>query len=230
MGTIESSREFWEEKARENAVWYISSFGPYDNRDLHDFWQSGDRIWSDLKLMVEYVPKPTDVVVDIGCGIGRLARVIAPDVGHVHGFDLSSEMVRRAEELLISNATFHVAEGCVLHPLPDASADFVFAYNVFQHLPSHCALREYLLEMLRVCRPGGRIAFTLAIRNWKTSLLPLSRCRAWLREKSTGPSGLHKDEWVGIRPSRSDVTKLSPTPLRWQLMHGDKWLFWASKQ
>lgn len=43
---------------------------------------------------------PDDAILDVGCGVGWLARLIAPRVsqGRVAGLDVSDEMVRRARE------------------------------------------------------------------------------------------------------------------------------------
>jgi len=51
----------------------------------------------------------------------------------------------------------------------------------------------------------------------------------WVREKiaSGGPRGLYRREWIGIRPGRDDVHALSPVPLDFTPLHGDKWLFWG---
>jgi SAM-dependent methyltransferase len=222
MADLKTSREFWEEKATENAAWYISSYGSYHDRDMDGFWQSGIAIWDDLKRETGYAPKPTDVVVDIGCGIGRLTRAIAREVGQVHGFDISQHMLEEARKLGLPNAAFHETEGNSLRPLPDKSCDLVLAYNVLQHMPSTEVLGEYLREMARVSRGG--IAFTLSPRDWKTHLLPFLRVRSWLRD-GKGPRGIYKSEWTGIRPPRSEVQALSPLPLQFSALHGDKWLF-----
>jgi SAM-dependent methyltransferase len=222
MADLKTSREFWEEKATENAAWYISSYGSYHDRDMDGFWQSGIAIWDDLKRETGYTPKPTDVVVDIGCGIGRLTRAIAQEVGHVHGFDISLHMLEEARKLGLPNAAFYETEGNSLRPLPDRSCDLVLAYNVLQHMPSTEILGEYLREMARVSRGG--IGFTLSPRDWKTYLLPLLRVRSWMRD-GEGPRGTYKREWTGIRPTRSEVQALSPLPLQFSVLHGDKWLF-----
>jgi 2-polyprenyl-3-methyl-5-hydroxy-6-metoxy-1,4-benzoquinol methylase len=225
MADLKTSREFWEEKANENAAWYISSYGSYHDRDMDGFWQSGNTIWDDLKRQTGYRPKPTDIVVDIGCGIGRLTRAIAREVGCVHGFDISQNMLQEARKLGLPNATFHQTEGNSLRPLSDKSCDLVLAYNVLQHMPSTEVLGQYLREMTRISR--GLIAFTLSPRDWKTYLLPLLRVRSWIRD-GKGPNGIYKREWTGIRPRRSSVSALSPVPLQFSLLHGDKWLFYGN--
>jgi ubiquinone/menaquinone biosynthesis C-methylase UbiE len=229
---LDANRRFWDEKAQENAYSYVSSYGPYEERNLAEFWSSGLRIWNDLKTALAYLPTARDVVVEIGCGVGRLTRAIAPDVARVHAFDLSAEMLARARELRLANVSFHPSDGHSLTGIPDGSADLVLAYCVFQHLPSEEVLAAYLREMLRVARPGGLVAFTLTPRTWHTSIEILFRARRWLKERRAGrgPRGLYQREWVGIRPARGTVQRLSPVPLTESVMHGDKWLFHCRKE
>ena len=230
MATIESSRKFWNEKASQNAYWYISSFGPYENRDLEQFWNSGAMIWRDIQNATGFRPSSNQHVVEIGCGVGRISRAIAADVSQIDAFDISKEMVERARELKLSNANFHVGSGEGLHPAPDHSADFVLAYCVFQHLPSMELLAGYLREMVRVAKPGATIAFTLSARPWYYPAFPLLRSISWAKShfRKGGPSGLYKKEWVGIRPTRSAVQAISPLPLKTVDLHGgDKWLLWG---
>jgi len=223
-------RSFWDTKAKENPYWYVSSYCDYDSqRDLADFWASGHQIWADLKRQLHYSPKPTDIVVEIGCGVGRLTRAIAPEVGQVEAFDISEEMLRIAKASSVENAKFRLADGFNLASIKDSSADLVLAYCVFQHLPSLGALRDYLLDMVRVAKPGAIVAFTLTARDWRTNLVPLFRVKAYLCElvSRSGPRGLYRKEWTGIRPSEKSVRKISPIRIRRVTMHGDKWLFWG---
>lgn len=229
MATLESSAKFWDEKARENAPWYISTYGPYAGRNEEEFWASGRRIWADLKARTGYTPGPGDAVVEIGCGIGRLTRAIAPEVGVVHAFDISAEMVRQAGRNGPPNAQFHVTGGDSLQPLADGSADLVLAYCVLQHLPSEAILQRYLQEMTRVARAGALVAFTTAPRGWRARLLPLARVKAALTgaRRGPGPQGLHRKEWAGIRPSRRRVRSLCPMAIEHAELDGDRWLFWG---
>ena len=226
-------RSFWDEKAREDPYWYVSSSCPYGTpRDIAAFWASGERIWGDIKAAVRYNPEPTHTVIEIGCGVGRITRAIAQDVGHVDASDVSSEMLHIARRADIPNVTFRATEGFSLAPLPNKCADFVLAYCVFQHLPSSTALRTYLGEMVRVAKPGAIVAFTLTPRDWQFYCMPLLRIRAYLREcfGRTGPKGLYRREWVGIRPSRITVHRASSISLRCVVLHNDKWLFFGERQ
>jgi arsenite methyltransferase len=56
--------------------------------------------------------RPRDVVLDVGCGTGSLAMRLSPSCAHVHGLDVSSEMIRiarcKTKAAEVTNVTFHV--------------------------------------------------------------------------------------------------------------------------
>jgi 2-polyprenyl-3-methyl-5-hydroxy-6-metoxy-1,4-benzoquinol methylase len=228
MTRLDASRKFWDEKARENPYWYVSSAGPYEGRDMADFWASGPRIWSDLKHITGYKTYPEAVIVEIGCGVGRLTRALAQEAGHVHAFDVSSEMLKvAAASITESNVTFHLATSPELPQLPEGCADLFVAYCVFQHLQGTDMLRRYLEAAARVLKPGGLLIFSLTPPDWRDRLAVALRARRWLVELSSadGPRGLYKREWYGIRPSKREVEQICPIAVRQTDLHGDKWLF-----
>lgn len=121
---------------------------------------------------------PASDVLEIGCGLGRIAFAIRYLVrgGTYTGF----EIVRRKVEFLqthfhpahsnfsfvwadVSN-TYYNPGGAVnptqyRFPADDASKDIVYAASVFTHMaPEHTA--HYLREAARVVRPGGRCIFS----------------------------------------------------------------------
>lgn len=112
---------------------------------------------------------PGEAVLDAGCGLGfdtqRLARLTGPR-GQVLGLDASDVMVSGARALLTDD-TAHVgyATGDVTAlDLPDASFDVVHCERVLQHLEEP---GRAVAELVRVLRPGGRIA--LLDTDWFTS-------------------------------------------------------------
>lgn len=232
MSGLEASRQFWDEKARENPYWYVSSAGPYDGRNLAEFWASGPKIWHDLKSSSGYQPRHSHTVVEIGCGVGRLTRAIAPEVGRVFAFDLSAEMLAIARKSVeAANASFHRAETPALPEIADASVDAFVAYCVFQHLPDLDVLRAYLNTAARVLKPGGRLIFTMTPRTWRDSIAFALRLRRYLveRRSAQGPRGLYRNEWYGIRPTTQEIARLCPIKTKNLLLHGDKWLFFGTR-
>lgn len=231
MADLASSKRFWEEKAKENPLWYVSSYGSFAHRDAAQFWQSGDRIWREIKREAGYRPTATDTVIEVGCGVGRLTRAIATEVAVCHAFDISEAMLARAREAIGRGVAFHLASGASLRPVGDSVADLVLAYSVFQHLPNEAALGANLAEMVRVAKPGALIVFTTAPKDWRSRLLPLSRVKSVLMAafRRTGPKGTYKKEWVGIRPSRTRVERLCPMRLEFRALPGERWLYWGRK-
>lgn len=232
MRADQSIKAFWDQAADDNPYWYVSSFGSYDaKRNLNDFWASGTDIWRDIKRVAEYAPGPTDTVMEIGCGVGRLTRAIGPEVGRVVALDISDKMLAIARQGNLPNAVFRLASGFTLPDFEDASVDVALAYCVFQHLPSRAALKSYLAEMYRVTKAGGLIAFTLPPRDWWTFLLPALRVRAFLRERlaGSGPKGVYRKAWVGIRPGAATVAGMSPIPLQRRALDAGRILYFGRK-
>lgn len=232
MPTVPTIKSFWNRAAEQNPHWYVSSYGSYDaHRNLDEFWASGHTIWMDIKRVMGYTPGSGDTVVEIGCGIGRLTRAIAPEVGRVIAFDISENMLAIARQANLSNVEFRMAQGFSLPEVPDSSANLSLGYCVFQHLPSHTALKSYLAEMYRVTKTGGMIAFTLTPRDWRTWLMPALRARAYLREhfSSGGPKGVYRKEWVGIRPSASAVSDISPIRLQRRALDAGRILYFGMR-
>lgn len=94
-----SIKSFWNEAAETNPYWYVSSYGDYSAaRNLDEFWASGRAIWTHIKRVTGYAPHSDDTVVEIGCGVGRLTRAIAPEVGRVIAFDISDSMLSIARQ------------------------------------------------------------------------------------------------------------------------------------
>jgi len=96
-------------------------------------------------------------VLNIGCGIGRVERHLAPLVGELFAVDVSGEMIRRARERLASFGNVvlrEVASDEYLAFFPDGFFDLVFSLLVLQHVEKEDAFR-YLEDARRVLRPGG---------------------------------------------------------------------------
>ncbi len=101
--------------------------------------------------------KPADTFLEIGCGVGRVGRVLAPFVKEWVGCDVSANMLGIAKRRLLglNNIRLQEISGYDLAPIPDNSIDAVYTTVVFMHLEEWDRY-VYVLEALRVLKPGGR--------------------------------------------------------------------------
>lgn len=108
----------------------------------------------DLALIAHFasiVPEPRRVV-DAGCGAGRMLPVLSEMGCSVEGFDVSPEMVRRAQQ---DHPEFTTQVGSMTaFPLATDSVDGVFCWYSTIHAPDR-AVVEAFREARRVLTSGG---------------------------------------------------------------------------
>lgn len=164
MSGAESER-YWDERARENALFYVDNRVDYSDPDTDAFWRGGDEALAHMLGAVGLELRGDETVADIGCGVGRMVRALAGRVSRVYGIDVSSEMLAQAAEYNahLGNAEWLKGDGTSLGVLADASVDGCFSHVVFQHLPRAEMTLGYVREMGRVLRPGGWALFQVSM-------------------------------------------------------------------
>ena len=131
--------------------------------------------WSGLDQL-----PPGSTVLDVGCGIGGSARILARDYGlDVLGISISEAQIARARALtptsLASRCRFAVMDALDLD-LTDCSFAAVWSVEASPHMPDK---QRYADELLRVLRPGGR----LAVADWNRrdpAVGPLTPLETWV--------------------------------------------------
>ena len=123
--------------------------------------------------------QPSDRVLDIGCGVGRVALPLTRVLTSTYdGFDVVKSAVRWCQRNItmrhpnfrfthanLYNAFYRRRGVDAAHyrfPYDDASFDFAFATSVFTHLDVD-STRNYLDEAHRVLRAGGRLLATFFV-------------------------------------------------------------------
>lgn len=128
----------------ETAEWYAEKYGEYATN----------------RLGVEAVRFTSNsTVVDIGCGTGSALRHAAKAIssGRLIGIDPAPRMLEIAREQTARHPAagriefYEGAAECL--PLEDVSADFVLAFDSFDHWSDRL---QGLREVSRVLKPGGQ--------------------------------------------------------------------------
>lgn len=127
--------------------------------------------------------EPHHRILDVGCGTGRMARPLTRYLanGSYEGMDIvgtSIQWCQRTYSRRFSNFHFQCSDIFNQHynplgkqqaseyrfPFADASFNFVLLTSVFTHLLP-AALRNYVSEVARVLKPGGRCFITCYLLN-----------------------------------------------------------------
>ena len=126
-------------------------------------WMSGDyatfaepMLPGALEFLKRLNLKPGQELLDVGCGAGQIALPAARAGVNVTGVDLAANQIEQARaQAQKENLSIRFDEGdAEMLPYPDAAFDVVVSLigAMFAPRPNRVAA-----EMLRVCRPGGRI-------------------------------------------------------------------------
>jgi SAM-dependent methyltransferase len=153
--------------------------GSHDQREF---------VWIGEATTQTFPIRPSDRVLEVGCGIGRMALPLTRRLtkgGSYDGIDITPEKVdwcRRTITRRYSNFHFHLADmyskfynprgqskaSEYRFPFADATYDFVFLISVFSHmLPED--MENYLREITRVLKPEGQCLSSYFLFNYLTA-------------------------------------------------------------
>lgn len=107
------------------------------------------------KILRTLKPKPTDSILDLGCGVGDYMKAFREYTEHIVGLDLSVSAATKK----YPGVDFRAHDLNASLPFADASFDMLVSINLIEHLQDE---KTFLDECARVLKPGGTIALTTA--------------------------------------------------------------------
>ncbi len=155
---------FWDKAAQKYAASKIADMGGYEET---------------LRRTRSFL-HPDDHLLEVGCGTGSTALILAPFVRRMTATDISGEMIAIAKGKLektdITNLQFVQTEAT--EPLADAPYDTVCAFNLLHLLDDLDAGLAHLHSLLK---PGGYlISKTGCLRDMSFLLPPVIKVMQWV--------------------------------------------------
>jgi len=112
-------------------------------------WTSNNHYHNSL---LKHLPANCENALEIGCGTGAFARLLAKRCKHVIALDLSSQMIRvaRSRSTQLDNLELQLADA-MQWDFPQLHFDFVCSIATLHHLDQ----RELLVKIRDSLKPGG---------------------------------------------------------------------------
>jgi ubiquinone/menaquinone biosynthesis C-methylase UbiE len=100
---------------------------------------------------------PGALILDYGCGVGRMARQVARRGCRVLAVDVAGQMLAFCRDYCtgLANIEYLITDGYGVPSVPDGSLDGAYSFYVFQHMPCHQMARSVLADFYRVLKPGA---------------------------------------------------------------------------
>ncbi len=98
-------------------------------------------------------------VLDVGCGNGRILKVLADRRAEYVGLDQSESLIKICREKY-PNCKFAVGDILSLGELPDYDFDYVFCVAVLHHLPGEDLRLQALRQLKNKIKQDGKIILT----------------------------------------------------------------------
>ncbi len=161
MNISEKMKQDWENRAQHHSRFWIAT-EHYQTEEI--FAQSGEATAQILLETLRDLQQSSWKVLEIGCGIGRILKPLAPYFHTLVGIDVSSTMIAQSKTWLSGypHVTTVETSGVDLCEFDDQSFDLVYSYVAFQHMPRP-VFEQYLNEINRVLTPNGYLALQVPI-------------------------------------------------------------------
>lgn len=169
----------WDQRALKNASHFVSSFR--EEWDDESFYRWGevqtqaviDKFFKDLKI------DPSNLVIlEIGCGAGRMSRALSSRFKLIYAYDVSDEYISisREKNSDLKNVIFTANDGVSFPEINNETIDFVFSGWTMQHMPTKDVVIKNIMEIARVLKLGGLYKIDPPVRTGK-----LRACHIFLR-------------------------------------------------
>jgi SAM-dependent methyltransferase len=128
-------------------------------RTQRDFASHGVDFYRALSAVASKDLASYHSILDFGCGVGRLLRMLKGHPGEIHGCDIDSRHIQWVNDGLpfVKAVTSRTKP-----PLPYESNSFdaIISISIFTHL-NQASQNEFLADLSRIAKPGSELFLTI---------------------------------------------------------------------
>lgn len=192
-----------------------------------------------ISKIQKYFPQSQQVsILDVGCGGGFLANVLAEHKYRVTGLDASPESLRVAKAHDGTGTVNYIEGDAYEMPFPDQSFEVITAMDFLEHVDQP---EKVVAEISRLLKPGGVFIFHTFNRNFLAYIVIIKFVEWFVKntpknlhvlhlfikpkelKKMCETQGLHTQGFIGLKPIFSTIplknyfSGVVPKSLRFEL-------------
>ncbi|MGW1593803.1 class I SAM-dependent methyltransferase [Streptomyces sp. NPDC002343] len=167
--------------------------------------------------LLRQLPRRFGTALDVGCGSGELARLLAGRAMEVHALDSDAEILARARESTPATAPVVYRLADARRQLPDGPYDVITCVAALHHLP----LAETLTRLKDRLAPGGALVVVGCARAsgpldhaLGLAAVPLNPLMGWAKNRGRPSPRRPASMTAPTRPPRETYADISRTARR----------------
>ncbi|RJP19279.1 MAG: class I SAM-dependent methyltransferase [Candidatus Omnitrophota bacterium] len=138
----------------------LDSWSHYDWSQGGDEWSAcwggTDYLWTGTILPRIRAFLPTDTILELAPGFGRITQYLKDNCRHLIAVDLVERCIAACKSRFASSShiEYHVNDGKSLPMIADGSIDFLISWDSMVHAESN-VMKAYIDEFARILKPEG---------------------------------------------------------------------------
>jgi SAM-dependent methyltransferase len=147
-------------------------------------------LWDSERIVFMQLFKQEDIMLDLGCGAGRIAFGLKSlGFNNLMGIDPAENMIANAEAINQAQQqgiAFEVGDATALRFEEHTFDGVIFGFNGLMQIPKRARRQKAMEEIFRVLKPGGAFVFTSHDRDMH------QRAKYWREERRAWDAGVQQ--------------------------------------
>ena len=152
-------KQVWNQYGKTEPHWSVLTNPKYTpseiNKNINEFYQSGERNIKQVEsILQKHNHTLTDkIILDFGCGVGRLTKACLQYSNEVYGIDISESHLEIAKKNASKAKYFSSSSSIKLPQLPN-NPEVIISLIVLQHIPTKL-MKQQIISLLNILKSKG---------------------------------------------------------------------------